>query len=237
MKIYIHKTHLDSSQVIAKKIIDFVNQKQNTVLGLATGSTPELLYQELINDHIKNKTSYQDVITFNLDEYLNLEPTHPQSYQHYMKEKLFNKIAFKNNYLLCGVGNINQNILEYEKLLKNHPIDIQILGIGTNGHIGFNEPGSSLESKTRVVSLTYNTINDNKRFFEEEKEVPKKAITMGIGNILKAKKIYLIASGKQKAKAILSMIKGDVTPNCPASVLQNHQDVEVFLDEDASYLL
>ena len=237
MKIRIYKSHDDSSKIMAEEFIKIIKNNPHARVGLATGSSPLLFYQNLITDHQKNHTSYKEVVAFNLDEYVGLKPTHDQSYDYYMKEKLFNHIDIKNYHIPSGVGDIEQNIINYEKIVNEKAIDLQILGIGENGHIAFNEPGSSLDSKTRVVDLTPSTIKANARFFENSEDVPKQAITMGIETILKAKKIYLIASGKNKAKAILNMIKGDCNEKCPASFLQKHNDVEVFLDEEAASLL
>ena len=237
MKIKIHKNHEDSSKRLAQELIAIIKKNPQARIGLATGSSPELCYQNLIKDHQNNNTSYKEVTSFNLDEYVGLSQDHHQSYYFYMQEKLFKHLDIENYNIPLGTGNIEKNIIEYEKKVGAKPLDFQILGIGENGHIAFNEPGSKQDSITRVVNLTNSTIKANARFFENDQDVPKQAITMGIKTILQAKKIFLIASGKNKAKAIADMVKGDCNEKCPASFLQNHPDVEVFLDEQAASLL
>lgn len=209
-------------------------------MGLATGSTPIETYQALIKDYETNKTNWSKVKTFNLDEYIDLAPDHIKSYRYFMNQQLFNhlNINFKNTYLPNGVGDLQKNIIEYEKLLKQYgPIDLQILGIGTNGHIGFNEPGTAADSRTHIVNLTTETIAANQRFFDNIKQVPTRAITMGIATILEAKMIVLIATGKEKAKAIAALVHGKVTTNYPCSFLQNHDNVIIIVDEQAASLL
>lgn len=218
-----------------------VKEKPKSILGLATGSTPVRMYELLREDHEKNHTSYKDVKSYNLDEYFGLDASHPQSYHYFMYKNLFNGIDIKdeNVHVPCGQGNIQENCDEYNKMLAENPIDIQLLGIGSNGHIGFNEPGTDFNSKTHYVDLKESTIKDNARLFfnGDEDAVPKQAISMGIQNIMDAKSVVLIACGKNKENAVKGMIEGPVTPELPASVLQNHKDVTVIIDKAAAALL
>lgn len=237
MEIRVLNSYQELSKKAAQVIINQVKEKPNSVIGFATGSSPLGIYQELIDDYKKNKTSYQNIITFNLDEYYGLERTHPQSYYYFMMEKLFNHIDINpaNINFPNGIAeDIEAECKEYNEKLEKKPIDIQILGIGANGHIGFNEPGTSFDSLTRLVKLDEKTRIDNSRFFNSLAEVPEYAITMGIKNILAAKKIIFIASGTNKQDAIYKMIKGPVDPSCPASILQTHNNVVVYIDEEAA---
>ena len=223
MKVIIVENYEEASQEAAKIFINQVKEKPNSILGLATGSTPVRMYELLREDHEKNHTSYKDVKSYNLDEYFGLDASHPQSYHYFMYKNLFNGIDIK----------------EYNKMLAENPIDIQLLGIGSNGHIGFNEPGTDFNSKTHYVDLKESTIKDNARLFfnGDEDAVPKQAISMGIQNIMDAKSVVLIACGKNKENAVKGMIEGPVTPELPASVLQNHKDVTVIIDKAAAALL
>ena len=201
------------------------------VLGLATGSTPETLYQEMV----KSDVDFSHCVSINLDEYIGLSSDNDQSYRYFMNSHLFNEKPFKATYVPNGEAeDLEAECRHYEEILANHPIDIQILGIGENAHIGFNEPGTPFDAPTQVVELTESTINANKRNFEKIEDVPTTAISMGIGSIMKSKKVILIAYGEAKAEAIANTINGDMTTDVPASVLQNHPDVTVIVDEEAS---
>ena len=201
------------------------------VLGLATGSTPETLYQEMV----KSDVDFSHCVSINLDEYIGLSGDNDQSYRYFMNSHLFNQKPFKATYVPNGKAeDLAAECRHYEEILANHPIDIQILGIGENAHIGFNEPGTPFDAPTQVVELTESTINANKRNFEKIEDVPTTAISMGIGSIMKSKKVILIAYGEAKAEAIANTINGDMTTDVPASVLQNHPDVTVIVDEEAS---
>lgn len=201
------------------------------VLGLATGSTPETLYQEMV----KSDVDFSNCVSINLDEYIGLSGDNDQSYRYFMNSHLFNQKPFKATYVPNGQAeDLEAECRHYEEILANHPIDIQILGIGENAHIGFNEPGTPFDAPTQVVELTESTINANKRNFEKIEDVPTTAISMGIGSIMKSKKVILIAYGEAKAEAIANTINGDMTTDVPASVLQNHPDVTVIVDEEAS---
>ena len=201
------------------------------VLGLATGSTPETLYQEMV----KSDVDFSNCVSINLDEYIGLSSDNDQSYRYFMNSHLFNEKPFKATYVPNGKAeDLAAECRHYEEILANHPIDIQILGIGENAHIGFNEPGTPFDTPTQVVELTESTINANKRNFEKIEDVPTTAISMGIGSIMKSKKVILIAYGEAKAEAIANTINGEMTIDVPASVLQNHPDVTIILDDAAA---
>lgn len=227
--------------VLSKIIIGMIKQKPNAILGLATGSSPIETYKLLIADHETNKTDWSKVVTFNLDEYVGLQQDNKNSYYYFMQENLFKHLNIKqeNIHIPNGVGDVQQNAIDYETLVASkEPIDFQLLGIGSNGHIGFNEPGSDVNCQTRVVKLSEETIDANKRFFNLEVEsVPSKAITMGIATILKAKTIVLIATGANKAEAVKALVQGEVSAQWPCTYLQNHRNVIVFADQQAASLL
>ncbi len=223
---------------VMKGVLD---EKPNAVLGLATGSSPIGLYKQMIRDHEENGTSYQNVITFNLDEYVGLPKEHPESYYSFMHRNLFDHIDVKekNIHIPSSQGDdLQKNCDDYNRALSEHQIDIQLLGIGSDGHIGFNEPGTPFDSVTHIAELKESTIRDNARFFDGDiNQVPTKAITMGIANCMAAKKILLVANGKNKAQAIYDTVLGKVTEKCPASVLQRHPDVVIIVDKEAASLL
>lgn len=201
-----------------------------TVLGLATGSTPITLYKEMTTSDL----DFSNMTSVNLDEYVGLGGDDDQSYRHFMNVQLFDKKPFKETFVPNGkADDLEAACKEYDEVIEKHPIDIQILGIGQNGHIGFNEPGVPFDGKTSVVDLTESTINANKRFFEKAEDVPTKAVSMGVGSILKGKEIVLLAYGENKADAIKGMIDGPVTTDMPASALQNHDNVIVIIDDAA----
>ena len=201
------------------------------VLGLATGSTPETLYKEMTASDV----DFTEMTSVNLDEYVGLGGEDEQSYRYFMNKHLFDKKPFKETFVPNGKAeDLDAASAEYEKIIDAHPVDIQILGIGQNGHIGFNEPGTPLDSLTHVVELTESTINANKRYFDKVEDVPTRAVSMGIGSIMKGKKMILMAYGEAKAEAIKGMIDGPVTTDMPASALQNHQDVVVIIDDAAA---
>ena len=241
MKLIICENYEEASAEAAKVMLEIIKNKPNANLGLATGSTPVKMYELMVEDHEKNGTSYKDIKSYNLDEYYGLEHTHPQSYYYFMQKHLFSKVDIKpeNVHVPKGSGDIQASCDEYNKLLAENVIDIQLLGIGSNGHIGFNEPGTSFDAVTHVVDLKQSTIEDNARLFFDGKieDVPKQAISMGISNIMKAKSVLLLACGKGKADAVKKMIEGPVKEELPASILQQHQDVTVILDKEAASLL
>ena len=211
------------------------------VLGLATGSTPLGLYARMIRDHEENGTSYLDIKTFNLDEYVGLEITHPESYYAFMHRNLFDHIDIReeNVHIPCGLGDdLEEKAREYDEMIDQDPVDIQILGIGSDGHIAFNEPGTPFDSPTHITDLAESTIRDNCRFFDNDiSKVPTQAVTQCIGTIMKAKNIILIATGANKAQAVRDMIEGEVDEACPASILQRHPNVYAIIDEAAASLL
>ena len=214
----------------------YQNEMKNgaKVFGLATGSTPITTYKEIVASDL----DFSNCISINLDEYVGLKPTDPQSYHYFMNEHLFKYKPFKHSYIPDGTNlDAQAETTRYNQIIDEHPIDLQLLGLGRNGHIGFNEPGTPFDSLTSKIKLTQSTIDANARFFDHQDDVPKEAYSMGIGSIMKAKHILLEAYGNEKAEAIKAMIEGPVTPEVPASVLQNHANVTVIIDEAAASLL
>ena len=238
MQIVILKDAASVAEYGANIFIEQVNKKADSVLGLATGSTPVALYQELIKANQSGQVSFAESISFNLDEYLGLDGSHQQSYRYFMNEQLFNHIDIKQENTHVPPGDAQNPVdacYEYESAMANKGgVDVQLLGIGRNGHIGFNEPSSGLRSRTRVKTLTKETIDDNARFFSEGEYQPHLSITMGIGTILEAKKIVLLATGENKADAVRDMVEGPLAAICPASALQLHQDAVIVIDEAAA---
>ncbi len=227
------------SELIAEEFIKQVNSKKNSVLGLATGTSPLKVYANLVKANKEGRVSFKDVATFNLDEYIGLEGTHNQSYRYFMNDNLFNHIDIDKNrtHVLKGVGDYLAYANQYDAEIASFGgIDLQILGIGSDGHIAFNEPGTSFDSLTHVADLAESTIVDNSRLFNDISEVPTKAVTMGLKSIMNAKKIVLIATGKNKAKAIAALINGPKTEDMPASILKDHPDCTIYCDE-AAYAL
>ncbi|MGB9780466.1 MAG: glucosamine-6-phosphate deaminase [Caldanaerobacter sp.] len=241
MRVMIVRDYDEMSRRAAEIVKEQILKKPDAVLGLATGSTPLGLYRYLIQMYKNGEIDFSRVITFNLDEYIGLPPEHPQSYHYFMFENLFNHINIKreNVHIPSGIAeNLEEECKRYERELKEKgPIDLQVLGIGVNGHIGFNEPDESIETKTHIVTLTEDTINANKRFFKSIEEVPRRAITMGLASIMRAKKIILLASGKSKANAIRETLKGKLTTKVPSTVLLLHSNVTIIIDKEAASLL
>ncbi|HID56766.1 TPA: glucosamine-6-phosphate deaminase [Candidatus Poribacteria bacterium] len=240
MKVLIRKDYEEMSKTAAQIVASLVRKKPNCVLGLATGSTPIGMYKELIRMHREEHLDFSGVVTFNLDEYYGLPPTHPESYRYFMNENLFNHINIKleNTHVPDGtvpLGDIEEYCRNYEKMIEDAGgIDLQVLGIGRDGHIAFNEPGSSLASRTRLIALDEQTRIDNSRFFDSLDEVPRAAITMGVGTILEARMCLLLASGEKKAEVVAKAIEGPVTNQITASALQLHPNTIVVLDEGAA---
>lgn len=240
MKVIICKDYEEASEKAAEIVISLVKSNPKAVLGLPTGTTPLGLYRRLIKDHKENGTSYKEIKTANLDEYKGLDINSDQSYIYFMRHNLFEglDIDLKNTHIENGAAaDGEKECAAYDKLLETMVQDLQVLGIGSNGHIGFNEPNTPFDMGTHQVKLTENTIKDNSRLFKSIDEVPRYAYTMGPKNIMNAKKILMIATGKNKAKAVYDMIKGKVDPASPASILQNHPDCTVILDEDSASLI
>jgi len=230
MQIIIVKDEVEGGQEGYKIFADAKKNGAHT-FGLATGSTPITTY----NDIIASDLDFSDSISINLDEYIGLAADNDQSYNYFMHEHLFNKKPFKKSYLPNGLAkDIDAEAKRYDKVIEDNPIDLQILGLGRNGHIGFNEPGTSREIGTHRVSLTQSTIDANARFFAHEEDVPKEALSMGLASIMKSKHILLEAYGEEKADAVKGMIEGPNTSDLPASVLQDHDNVTVILDEAAA---
>ena len=240
MEIVICKTKEQASKLAANMITAAVQKNPKIVLGLATGSTPVAMYAEMAKAVKAKKVSYRQVRTWNLDEYVGLPGTHDQSYRYFMNENLFKKIDIKisNTHVLNGLAKaLDKECLSYEAQIKKAGgIDIQVLGIGSDGHIAFNEPGTSLKSRTSCVYLTPSTIKDNARLFfkGKEKDVPTRALSMGVGTICEAKTCILLAFGKGKADAIKGCVEGPMSQFCTASALQAHNDCWIFCDEDAA---
>ncbi len=225
---------VENEQEMGRKAADIIgnliNKKPDCVLGLATGSTPLSTYQHMIEDYQQSKTSYQQVTTFNLDEYVGLSANDKNSYHHYMITNLFDHINIKsgNTHIPCGISKLPETCKAYRQALTEHPIDLQILGLGANGHIGFNEPGVDFDSTVHVIKLDEQTIKDNTRFFESERDVPTQAITMGIKDIMAAKSIVLLVNSENKVKAMQALLQGPVDNDCPATILRKHPDVTII---------
>lgn len=239
MEIFITEDYGQMSRKAAEIIAAQINSNSSSVIGFATGSTPVGTYKELIRMNSEGSLDFSGVTTFNLDEYFPIKGDDPQSYRQFMYENLFSHINVnKNNVnLLNGEAeDWEKEAAEYEEKIKRAGgIDLQILGIGNNGHIAFNEPAESFSRWTSLIKLTQDTINANARFFGKEEDVPKKALSMGIGSIMAAKKIIMLVSGKSKADAFSKAFYGDITPQVPASVLQFHQNVTLVADKEANF--
>lgn len=239
MEIIIQPTAEAASVIAARIIARLVREKPDCVLGLATGSTPLATYRELVRLHRDEKLDFSKVTTFNLDEYVGLPPEHPQSYHAFMQEHLFRHINIQpaNTHIPNGMAaDIPRECARYEDAIRmTGGIDLQLLGIGTDGHIGFNEPTSSLASRTRIKTLTERTRQDNARFFNGDiAQVPMHCITMGVGTIMESRTVILLAFGANKADAIADACEGAITAMNPASILQMHQIAKVVIDELAS---
>ncbi len=238
MNVRIYKNVDEIGYVAATIFTAQVVSKPHSVLGLATGSTPIPTYKNMIDMYNKGLVDFSKVTTFNLDEYIGLEHSHPQSYYYFMQENLFKgiNVPVENIHVPSGISDdIEKTAKQYDEMIQNAGgIDVQILGIGINGHIAFNEPCEYFPAGTHTVNLTQSTIEANARFFQNKSEVPKSAITMGIGSIMKAKKIIIIATGANKADAVYSMINGTINPQLPASILQLHSDVTLLCDKAAA---
>ena len=238
MEIMVKSTYQDMSRAAAQEVASILNTKPNAVLGMATGSTPLGLYQELVRLHKEESLDFSQVTTFNLDEYVGLPVDHPQSYHHFMQENFFKHVNIPQQNIYIPLGTTSNYVAfcqwYEERIEQRGGVDLQILGIGSDGHIAFNEPGSSLSSRTRLKTLAKQTIEDNARFFDDPEDVPVYAITMGVGTILEASEIFLLANGAKKATAIAKAVEGPVTSMITASALQMHPSVKVFLEEEAA---
>ena len=241
MRIVIAKDYEEMSARAARIVAGQIYLKPNSVLGMATGSTPLSMYKELIRVHQQVGLDFSEVVSFNLDEYIGLPITDEQSYYYYMFQNFFNYVNVRRKNIYIPDGMVKDIDLECQKydsdIREKGGIDLQVLGIGNNGHIGFNEPDIKFEATTHKVKLDDETINSNARFFQKIEEVPKFAISMGIKTIMHAKKIILLVSGENKAEVIYRALFEGITPEVPASILQLHQDVTVIVEENAARLL
>lgn len=239
MNIVLLNNVYDISVKVSQIIADQVKAKPNSVLGFATGASPVETYKRLIEKYESGEVSFKDITTFNLDEYCGLSRENKNSYFYFMKDNLFGKtdVDFEKVHFLSAHGNEEEECKKYrEEIAACGGIDIQLLGVGTNGHIGFNEPSDKFTDGPFKVKLTESTIKANSKYFEND-DMPRYALTMGVGDIMNAKKIILIATGESKAKAVYAMVNGEVTPQCPASILQTHSDVTIFVDKESAKLL
>ena len=238
MQVFVYKNEAEVGKAAGMIVASEILKKPDCILGLATGSTPIPTYQEMIRMNKEGILDFSKVRSFNLDEYIGLSPEHVCSYRRFMNEQLFDHINIDkaNTHVPCGIGADHEaDAKAFDAAVEAAGgIDLQILGIGHDGHIGFNEPGDEFVSGTNIVTLTDMTIDANTRFFEKREDVPRQAITLGNRNIMAAKRIILLATGKGKARAIAQAIKGNITPKMPASLLQVHPNVQFLLDEDAA---
>ena len=240
MKVIVTNDYEELSEKAFGIMADVVKANPSAVLGLATGTTPLGLYRRMIEDCRDKGTCYKGVKTVNLDEYAGLAAEHEQSYAYFMRKNLFDHIDIdlKNTHIPSGTApDLQAECERYTALLAQMPRDLQILGLGSNGHIGFNEPGTPFSGRTHVVRLAESTVRDNSRLFDRIEDVPKMALTMGIADIMDAKKILIMASGKNKAQAVYNTVKGEVSESCPASVLQKHNNAVLIADAEAASLL
>jgi glucosamine-6-phosphate deaminase len=237
MNVLIVKNNKEAGQKVGTMFLDAVKNNPEIILGLATGSSPISTYEYIIENSKDGAVDWSKVTTFNLDEYKGLEPTHKKSYRYFMNENLFDGINInkENTHVPSGAISSNEEAAKYDDAIRNAGgIDIQLLGLGINGHVGFNEPNTPFESITSIVDLTESTIEANSRFFQSKDEVPTQAISMGLQSIMNAKKVILIATGENKAEAVKHLVEGPVSTEWPCTVLLNHADVTVVIDEEAA---
>lgn len=236
MKVLKVKDNEELSLKAMEIVVDVLNRYESPVFGLATGSTPKRMYELLVEQYKQKLISFSRAISFNLDEYVGLAPTDPFSYRYYMERHLFNKVDMKeeNIYIPNGLAdNLTKECEAFEQAIEQvGPIHLQILGVGLNGHIGFNEPGTSFSSRTHVAKLENSTREVNSRFFNSVNDVPQEALTMGIGTIMEANQIILLVQGKHKANILHEIVHGDITEQVPASILQKHPNALVITDID-----
>lgn len=236
MKVIKVKNYEEMSEEALKVVLEVVKGNEGSVLGLATGSTPLGLYAKMAQDHKENGTSYAECRAVNLDEYVGLDASSYQSYVYFMRENLFKHIDIKleNTHIPNGKApDKNAECARYNALLGELRQDIQVLGIGSNGHIAFNEPGTAFDSVTHIVDLAESTIKDNSRLFNSIDEVPRQAFTMGLSNIMNSKRILILANGEGKANAIRELVHGEIREEVPATILRNHPDCILICDEAA----
>lgn len=240
MKIIVKKDYDEVSKSAAKYMLNVIRNKKSAVLGLPTGGTPIGTYNIVVDEYKKGKISFNNIKTFNLDEYIGLSKTNINSYHYFMNKYLFSYTDIKEENIHAPNGmtkDVLNECIDYENKIKAVGMDILFLGIGQNGHIGFNEPADYFEPYTHKVTLKEKTVKSNSRFFEKIENVPTTAITMGVKTILSAKKIVMLAVGETKADAMAKMVNGKITPQLPASILQLHNDITVIVDKNASRYL
>ncbi|MFD0962284.1 glucosamine-6-phosphate deaminase [Paenibacillus chungangensis] len=240
MDIKIFETSEQLDNYAAELYVNLIASKPNAVLGLATGSTPIGIYDKLIESYQNKKVSFRDVTTYNLDEYIGLTPDNDQSYAYFMNKQLFSHIDIPKEQTHLPNGNaadVEAECRRYDALIAHNPADIQLLGLGNNGHIGFNEPDDKLTFGTHIVELQEETRQANARFFSSLDDVPTRAVTMGVGSIMKAKTILLVVRGSAKSAIVKEALTGPITTKVPASLLQTHQQVIVLLDREAGRML
>lgn len=240
MQIHVYQNPTLAAEAAATLIASEIMAKPDVVLGLPTGSSPVATYGELIRMNKEGVVDFSQVTTFNLDEYVGLDGSHPQSYRRFMNENLFDHVNIlkENTHVPCGTGDVEANARAYEAAIAAAGgIDLQFMGIGRNGHIGFNEPADAYTDCTGIIELTASTIDANKRFFDSADEVPRQAISMGVGTIMRARKTLLIATGIEKAEAVRTLVKGPISPRLPASALRLHANAVIVLDAAAASLL
>ncbi len=241
MNIIIVGSYYEMSKKAANFIVSQVTLNSASVLGFATGSTPIKTYKYIVEKYNEDEVDFKDIVSFNLDEYIGLGKDDNQSYRYFMEKNLFSKINIKEDNINIPNGlakNIDEECVFYEKKIEDvGGIDLQLLGLGRNGHIGFNEPDVKFETRTHKVILDKNTIEANSRFFDSLSQVPIEAISMGIKTIMMSSKILLLAYGKNKAEAVKALVNGPISPSLPASILQLHRDVTLIIDEEAGSLL
>ena len=241
MEVIVKKNYEEMSKAAATLFAAEIMENPKTILGLATGSTPVGLYKELVKMYEAGDLDFSQITTFNLDEYVGLAPENDQSYHYFMNDHLFDHVNInkENVHVPDGVGfEAGEAGKAYEELMaKTGQVEIQLLGLGCNGHIGFNEPADEFTKVTGEIDLTDSTIEANKRFFEKKEDVPRKAVSMGIGTIMRAKKIVLLVNGENKAEILKEVVNGPVTPKVPGSILQFHPHVTVICDEEAAKYL
>lgn len=240
MKVIVTKNHQESCRLTAELIAGIVNENKGGILGLATGGTVEPVYAELAEMHRSGKLSFKNTRTVNLDEYLGLSPEHDQSYRYFMNKHLFNKIDIDkaNTYVPVGSNPADAELAAFHKKLADNPRDFQLLGVGPNGHIAFNEPAPSLHANAHIVEIAAATVKANSRYFASEAEVPKKAFTQGMGDILKAKVLALLATGPAKAEAMKALLMNDeISPGCPCTFLKAHPQAYIYIDKELADLI
>lgn len=233
MKVIVANSYEEGSRAAADVIEKLVREKPDCTLGLATGSSPVGMYKELARRCSEEGLDFSKVHSVNLDEYVGLEPSHEQSYRYFMDDNLFNHINIDkaNTYVARGVGDVEANIAEFNAVLDKTDIDIQVLGVGPDGHLGFNEPGATLYEKAHKETLEESTIEANTRFFASKEEVPRFAVTMGMGSIMKAKTLLMIISGNKKDAATKLLMSDRIDPMCPATFLRLHRDAIVVIEK------